>query len=342
VFTFERVPWDDAPGEELDSFPDRTVAQTLPWLEFVRRTQQAEPVILRIREGAAVVGYFTGLITTKLGMRMLGSPFPGWTSMYMGFNLAPGVARGAVLRALREVAFGELGCVHMEVMDRYLSIEDGPGPEFEHRLYESLEIDLRQSEDELLAGIKPRYRTYVRQAAKRGVTIEEAHDADGFADDYYLHLTDVFAKQSRVPLYGPERVRALIDCLLPSGRLLLLRAREPGGTCIATLITPAMNRTMYYWGAASLRQYQSLRPNEPLMWYAMRYWKNRGIQFCDMVEDWPYKRKFGGYPITCPWFRTSKYPGLAVLRNAVRRTLILKQSVSSYLRAKVPAGRGSG
>ena len=80
--------------------------------------------------------------------------------------------------------------------------------------------------------------------------VEEAQDL-AFADDYYAQLKDVFAKQSLVPTYEVERVRELIKNLLPTGMLLLLRARDQEGNCIATGIFPAMNKTMYFRGGAS-------------------------------------------------------------------------------------------
>lgn len=80
-----------------------------------------------------------------------------------------------------------------------------------------------------------------------------------------------------------------------------------------------MNDTMYFWGGASRRDSLGFRPNEALQWYAMRYWKARGIRRYDMGGGGEYKRKFGGYDIAVPWIRRSKYPGLAALRATAKR-----------------------
>src|SRR5271157_5720993 len=85
---------------------------------------------------------------------------------------------------------------------------------------------------------------------KSGATIEEASDED-FAEEYYDQLKDVFGKQGPVPTYDLARVRQLIKHLRPTGRLLLLRARNAEGRCIATGIYPAMNRLSHSWGNAS-------------------------------------------------------------------------------------------
>ena len=84
------------------------------------------------------------------------------------------------------------------------------------------------------------------ETEKSGVTIEEASDED-FAEEYYDQLKDVFGKQGLVPTYDLARVRQLIKHLRPTGRLLLLRARNAEGRCIATGIYPAMNRLSHFW-----------------------------------------------------------------------------------------------
>jgi CelD/BcsL family acetyltransferase involved in cellulose biosynthesis len=215
-------------------------------------------------------------------------------------------------------------------MDRRLTVEDGSSLGFECQMLQGFEIDLTQSEEELFAAMKPDRREWVRKAQRRGVVVEEARD-DGFVDDYYAQLQDVFAKQRLVPTYSKERVRALIDCLSPTGRLLLLRARDPGGACVATVISVGMNDTVVAWGGASWRQYQTLHPNEPLQWYAIRYWKARGIRRYDMNGAGEYKRRYGGTEICVPWFRKSKYPLIAHLRLAAQNLVATRQRIGGLV-----------
>src|SRR3954470_16607508 len=94
--------------------------------------------------------------------------------------------------------------------------------------YETYKSDLTKSEDELFKGMDSACRRCIRKAEKSGVTIEEARDVE-FADEYYAQLKDVFAKQGKVPTYSVERVRTLIKHMLPTGRLLAVRARDPEG-----------------------------------------------------------------------------------------------------------------
>lgn len=333
---FERQDLRTFDFAKADAFADRTIFQTRPWLDFVAATQGAEPVVAALRDGGELVGYFTGLIVCKYGFKILGSPFPGWTTSYMGFNLIPGRSRSEALAGLRAFAFKELGCVHAEVYDRWATTEDARASGLEHGLGQSYELDLRPTEEALLAGMQKGCRGYIKQAEKLGVTIEEASDA-GFADDYCAQLQDVFAKQSLVPTYEIKRVRALIEHLLPTGNLLLLRARDAQGRCIATALFPAFNTHMYFWGAASWRAHQNQRPNEIIIWHAMRYWKKRGVSFFEMMGRRDYKKKFGPYEIEVPWMRASRFEALAKMRNFAKTLVALKQKTFGLARQWKPS-----
>lgn len=116
-------------GEILDTFEDRTIFQTPTWVSFIAETQKAEPVFAALKDGPGTVGYFSGLIVRKFGLKIFGSPLPGWTTSYMGMNLSQGVSRRLGLEAIVRLAFGELNCVHVEIMDRNVSVDDARGPE---------------------------------------------------------------------------------------------------------------------------------------------------------------------------------------------------------------------
>ena len=311
-------------------YDDYNIFQSIDWINFVSHTQNAEPVFAIVKDGEVEVGRFTGLIIKKFGFRILGSSFPGWTTLYMGFNLDASVSVPDALNALENFAFIQLKCIHLEIFDRNISINDFQLAGYNYRLATSFEIDLSKSEEELLAAMKPKSCRYsIRKAEKLGVEIKIADDAL-FADDYYAQLEDVFAKQKLVPTYSKDRVKSLIEYLHPSGNLLLLRAIDQDGKSIGTGIFPALNNTMYLWGAASWREYQHLCPNEPLIWFAMRYWKKKGITKFDMGGGGEYKRKYGGIKIQVPWGRKSKFSAIESFRNLAKNTVSLGQRLKGW------------
>src|SRR6476620_9685577 len=54
-----------------------TVYQAPAWLAVLSATQKGEPVVAVLKDGGSEIGYFTGMIIRKAGLRILGSPFPG-------------------------------------------------------------------------------------------------------------------------------------------------------------------------------------------------------------------------------------------------------------------------
>ncbi|GKS58333.1 hypothetical protein YTPLAS18_18600 [Nitrospira sp.] len=295
-----------------------TIFQTPAWLAFLTETQQGELVLARLKDGDDVRGLFAGVIVNKYGVRILGSPFPGWSTDYMGLMLSPGVVRRGAIEALMEFAFHQLGCLHFEMMDRQITETDLADLGVRYRLYRSFEVDLSQNESDLFSKMTSACRRCIRKAEKEGVFVEEAHDS-AFADEYYAQLQDVFAKQALLPTYGIERVRRLIYHLQPIGQLLLLRARDRTGRCIATGIFPYWSGVMYFWGGASWRHSQCLRPNEVLQWHAMRIGKSRDIRIYDLGGGGEYKRKYGGADVAVPWFHKSKYGWVRCLREWAER-----------------------
>lgn len=324
----------------MDRFADRQIFQTREWLSFLAATQGGEIVVAALEEAGEVVGYFSGLVIRRFGFRILGSPFPGWSTGYLGFNLTPGVFRPAAWQALPAFAFGDLKCLHLEARDRFTVPGDLDGLAFTpQRPLRLFEIDLSRSEDEILAGMDSNRRRNIKQAVRNGVVMEEAEGVD-FADDYYPQMLDVFAKQNLVPNYGIERVRSLIRHVHPTGRLLLLRARDPDGAAIATGIFPAYNGTMYFWGGASWRHAQRLRPNDLLMWTAIQYWRARGVVSFDMGGGGDYKRRYGPSESSVPTASLSRNRAVLSLRNTAEAFVEGRQRLHGWRAARTHRGAG--
>jgi len=327
------VDFGSADWKHLDGFEDRTVFQTREWVRFVSECQKATPVLAEMHDGGEVVGYFTGLAFSRFGVKVLGSSFPGWTTPYMGFNLRNGASRRAALQALELAVWDTLKCLHMEISDPHFTVDDGQDLGFYCDSYASYRTDLTKSEEEIFNAMDSACRRCVRKAEKSGVTIEEAHDLD-FAEEYYTQLKDVFAKQGLVPSYDIDRVRSLIKHLEPTGRVLLVRARDAEGRCIASGIFPGFNKIAEFWGNASFRHSQNVRPNEAIQWYVMRYWKRRGVEVYDWGGGGTYKEKYGCVAHSVPWFTKSRYQVVSRLRDGAKKAFEQKQRFLGWLLAE--------
>jgi len=328
--TLHWITVEDHEAPSVIQFPDHFVFQTPEWVHFVAIAQNATPVFAVLKMGDKVVGRFAGLMVNKMGLRILGSPLPGWSTAYMGFNLMSGISRLEALKAMKKYAFSTLKCHHLELMDRNITQNDFTIAGFRYRIVHGFEIDLNQNEATLFNAMKPACRRCIRKSEKTGVVVESVWD-ESFADLYYSQLQDVFRKQNLTPTYSLQRVRLLIKQLLPTGNLLLVKASDQNGNCIATGIFPALNQTMYFWGGASWREFQEYRPNEAVQWFAMRYWKTKGITRYDMGGGGEYKRKYGGEEINIPWGRISRNPFIELFRNTAKAAFSLKQRIKAFI-----------
>lgn len=330
---------------ELGQMPGRLVCLSPPWLQFLAESQRGTPVAAVLMDQDRSVGVFAGMIVNRGGIRILGSPFPGWTTPYMGLDLLDGVSRREAMRELVRFAFEDLGCIHLEVMDRHLLVDDLSGLRSAHRMFNTWEVDLLDDDESLIKSFSSTCGRYIRKAARNGLVVEEARD-DDFIRDYYDQLTDVFRGQHLVPTYPEARVRQLITNV-PREQLLLLRVRTSGGRAVATGIFHAVDGLRAYgWGFASYRDARDQHPNEFMMFHAMNEWRRRGFKILDLGGSGSYKEKYHPRPTPIPWVRVSRYPFIPPLRELARVSVMARQRIrgrlaSSGSRAPLPLDGGT-
>ncbi len=165
-----------------------------------------------------------------------------------------------------------------------------------------------------------------------------AHDP-AFADEFHAQLSDVFAKSSLAAPYGVGRVRTLIDVMGRSERLLMFRALAPDRRCIGTSIFLVDDRRMFFWGSASWRPDQILRPNEALFWHAVRWGQERGLVELDLGGGGDYKVKYGPSELGVPIFRRSRPAVLGSLRDLASSAFDLRQQAAGRLAERRAAVR---
>ena len=323
---YDPVAWDAI----VARYPGAEVFHSTAWLNYLAVTQEAEPVVAVVQDAGHPVGYFVGGIVRRYGVRILGSPLRGWGTQCMGFLMEDGADRLAAAEALLPFAFGELGCLHIELSDRHLTAEQMEGSGYVTEVGNSFVLDLELPEDEILSRVRRTTRQEIRKAIRAGLRAEVATDL-GFADEFYGYLTAVFAGQGLVPTYPIERVRNLIQTVQPSGQLLLLRIRTPAGATVATGLVVGRNRIAVAWGMAYDRANADFHPIELLWWETMRYWRRRGAVHYDMGGGGDYKAKYGSVGVPTYQFHRSRYRVFRLGRSAIRRIVRARQVVAGRL-----------
>lgn len=296
LYTFKKINFDTIDIEEFYNIPNKAIFTSIPWLKFlIENNPNAKLLILRITQDEKFIGYFSGMITVKFGIRLLGSPLPGWSTCFMGLDLLDREDQFNILHAVVNYAYKVERVYYIEIIDRNITVKEAQAKNIKAYSVGTLQLDVNKDEIYLFKQMKTDCRNFIRQFERRGATFEIAEADDTFAEEYYSQLIDVFAKQGMVPTYSLEKVKCLLKNLKDSNEVLCLRVRNPEGDSIASSLFVGFKKTFFFWGGASYRSQQSYRPNEYMIWMAIKYWRERGCETFDMVGIRDYKRKFGSH-----------------------------------------------
>ncbi|MBL8966099.1 MAG: peptidoglycan bridge formation glycyltransferase FemA/FemB family protein, partial [Spirochaetaceae bacterium] len=150
-------------------------------------------------------------------------------------------------------------------------------------------LDLRPSEAELLAGMKPKWRYNVRLAEKKGVAVEECRGAAALAalPEFY-RLYEATSERDRIALH-PEAYYARLFSLAseraadgdePRPDLRLWIARHQGQALAAIVTLFRGGEAVYLYGASS-NEKRNLMPAYALQWAAIKAAKASGCGVYD-------------------------------------------------------------
>lgn len=323
MYEFEQIDIYSINLNEFNCFKNKAIFTTVEWIKFIEEDSKAKPIILRIKKKGTYIGYFTSLMVKKFGVTIIASPFSGWSTCFMGFDCIFMKHKTEVLYELSEYLFKKFKCIYIEIIDRDITIEQAKSTGLDYVPISTLELNINKTDDEIFKVFKTDCRNFIRQFERRGAILEEAIPNDKFAEEYYEQLKDVFAKQGWVPTYSLDKVKCLLRHLSGTNMLLCLRVRDPEGLSIATSIFIGYREKCFFWGGASLRAYQSYRPNEYMIWHAVKYWRERGCEVFDMVGVRDYKRKFGSEEKVYTRIIIPKYKIIALLHDLAKKCYFL-------------------
>ena len=165
---------------------------------------------------------------------------------------------GAALAAMREAGFK-------------------PAPQYV-QIRSTAYVALDRSEDDILAGFKPKTRYNVRLAMRRGVDVRVA-DSEADLDSFY-RLTAATGRRDGFAVHGPGYYRAIWDALGESRRLFIASVNgEDVGALFAAICG---DMATYLYGASSDR-YRNTMSSYLLQWEAMLWARRRG---CSTYDFW--------------------------------------------------------
>jgi lipid II:glycine glycyltransferase (peptidoglycan interpeptide bridge formation enzyme) len=142
-----------------------------------------------------------------------------------------------------------------------------------------MKVDIRPSEDELLARFHSKWRYNLRLAAKKGVTVTA--DTSRADVDTFYDLLLVTAKRDGFRVRARTYFHRIWDILIARsmGRLFLARV---GDTAVSGALVFVLGRQCWYVYGASDNDHRNLMPNHLLQWEIMRWAKRQGCEVYDM------------------------------------------------------------
>ena len=287
----EHERWNSA----LQDLPCAHVLQTWEWGAFKQETGGWRPLRLAFLRGDQIVA-MASLGTRKLGPLKVMYVSKGPVLDYSDSDLVAEVF--AVLQCRAQ----QFGVVWLKIDPDVIAATGIPGSEDDHpdpagtaivELLESrgwrfsasqvqfrntLNIDLRRSEDEILATFSGNTRRKVRAAEKKGVTIRSASETDlpllyqlyqetGERDAFLIRPFDYYQRAWR-DFMCAGLAHALIG--------------EYNGKAISHLILFHFGQKCWYFYGASSNEERNRMPNYALQWEAIKWAKARGYAIYDM------------------------------------------------------------
>ncbi len=143
----------------------------------------------------------------------------------------------------------------------------------------TFQIDLTQSEDQLLALMKEKTRYNVKLAQKAGVSVFEDNSDGAFQN--YLQLTFETTKRQKFFAHDQKYHELMWQTLRASNMAHLLTATYQG-KILVTWILFLFNNALYYPYGASSSENREVMASNLMMWEAMRWGKTNNAKTFDL------------------------------------------------------------
>lgn len=169
------------------------------------------------------------------------------------------------------------------------------------------EIDLRQSSQALFAGLSENNRRNIRKSLKEGVAVSSDASRDSLSS--FCRLNHVTRKRHGLPPQPLCFFRSVFNNILANGMGRIFVASIKGRTIAAAIFFHFGTNALYKYGASDLR-YQKFRPNNLIMWEALKWYQDRSFHVLDLGRSeinnpglLQFKRTWGGTESLIKYFR---------------------------------------
>lgn len=171
-------------------------------------------------------------------------------------------------------------------------------------------LGLGISEEEILSGMKPKWRYNIRLAEKKGVVVTE-EGAESLGEFYALYRAT--AARDRISIHPQSYYAALFDSTRGTdARVSVWVARHEGAAIAAIITLMRGSRAVYLYGASSDEK-RNLMPAYALQWASIRAARSRGCAEYDFFGIPP--REDPGHPMAGLYRFKTGFGGLIAHRT---------------------------
>jgi FemAB-related protein (PEP-CTERM system-associated) len=292
-------PADPADASRWDGYvqasPRSTLSHRLEWLRVIRRVFGHAIYPLALTDAAGDVRGVLPLVffdSRLFGRFLVSVPFVNY-----GGVLADGPQDAALLLGKAEELLDDLKARHVELRHSDAPLKGMPTRE--HKV--TLTLALKDSPDEQWKDFSAKVRNQVRKAQKSG--IETRVGAAELIDDFYR----VFSRNMRdlgTPVYPKSFFTEVAREF--HGSCAVVSSYRDGQPVAAGMLIWNKKTVEIPW-ASSLREYNSLCPNNDLYWEAIRFAIRSGFETFDFGRSTPgggtfkFKTQWGAQPVALHW-----------------------------------------
>ena len=137
-------------------------------------------------------------------------------------------------------------------------------------------VDLRGSEEDILARMKQKCRYNIRLAEKKGVTVRTWDDFDGF-----YKMIQITGGRDGFGVHSLVYYRRAYELFHPTGMCELLVAEYENKPLAALMVFARGKRAWYIYGASN-DEVRNRMPTYLLQWEAMRWARSKGAEEYDL------------------------------------------------------------
>jgi peptidoglycan pentaglycine glycine transferase (the first glycine) len=140
----------------------------------------------------------------------------------------------------------------------------------------TITVDIRGSEEEILARMKQKCRYNIRLAEKKDVSVRAGNDLDGFYE-----MIQITGGRDGFGVHSLDYYRRAYELFHPTGMCELLVAEFESKPLAALMVFARGKRAWYIYGASNDEE-RNRMPTYLLQWEAMRWAKARGCEEYDL------------------------------------------------------------